>query len=55
LGEVVLPNSPLRLHGAARVQPVPSPGLGQHNQEVYGDWLGLGGDAVAALARDGVI
>jgi CoA:oxalate CoA-transferase len=55
LGEVVLPNSPLRLHGAERVQPIPSPGLGQHNQEVYGTWLGLGEEAVAALARDGVI
>lgn len=41
LGEVVLPNSPLRLHGADRVEPVPSPLLGQHNQEVYGEWLGM--------------
>lgn len=41
LGEVVLPNSPLRLHGADRVAPVPSPLLGQHNQEVYGGWLGM--------------
>jgi crotonobetainyl-CoA:carnitine CoA-transferase CaiB-like acyl-CoA transferase len=55
LGEVVLPNSPLRLHGADRVAPVPSPGLGQHNQDVYGDWLGLGQAGVAALVRDGVI
>ena len=29
LGDVILPNSPLRLHGADRVDPVPSPLLGQ--------------------------
>ncbi len=55
LGDVILPNSPLRLHGADRVDPVPSPLLGQHNMDVYGEWLGLGSDAVATLTRDGVI
>jgi crotonobetainyl-CoA:carnitine CoA-transferase CaiB-like acyl-CoA transferase len=55
LGDVILPNSPLRLHGAERTEAVPSPSLGQHNQEVYGDWLGLGLDGVAALQRDGAI
>ena len=55
LGEVVLPNSPLRLHGADRVEPVPSPLLGQHNMAIYGEWLGLGSDAVEALTRDGTI
>ena len=55
LGDVILPNSPLRLHGADRPDPVTSPSLGQHNQEVYGDWLGLGADGVAALKREGAI
>ena len=55
LGDVILPNSPLRLHGADRVEPVPSPLLGQHNAEIYGAWLGLGSDAVETLMRDGVI
>jgi CoA:oxalate CoA-transferase len=55
LGDVILPNSPLRLHGAERTEAVPSPFLGQHNQEIYGDWLGLGEDGVAALQRDGAI
>jgi len=55
LGEIVVPNSPLRLHGAERVEPVPSPGLGQHNDSVYGEWLALGAEGVAALRRDGVI
>jgi CoA:oxalate CoA-transferase len=55
LGDVILPNSPLRLHGAERTETVPSPFLGQHNQEIYGDWLGLGADAVEELRRDGAI
>jgi crotonobetainyl-CoA:carnitine CoA-transferase CaiB-like acyl-CoA transferase len=46
LGEIVVPNSPLRLHGADRIPAVASPSLGQHNQDVYGGWLGMD---VAAL------
>ena len=55
LGEIVVPDSPLRLHGAERVTAVPSPGLGQHNNAVYGDWLGLGAAEIETLQRDGVI
>src|SRR5580698_54398 len=55
LGDVILPKSPLRLHGADRTEAVASPFLGQHNQEIYGDWLGLGAAGVAALQRDGTI
>ncbi|MGE0417091.1 MAG: CaiB/BaiF CoA transferase family protein [Acetobacteraceae bacterium] len=55
LGEIVVPSSPLRLHGSERVEAVPSPKLGQHNEEIYGQWLGLGAEGVAALKRDGVI
>jgi CoA:oxalate CoA-transferase len=55
LGPIIVPNSPLRLHGATRVAPEPSPLLGQHNQEVYGAWLGLGDDGVAALREAGAI
>jgi CoA:oxalate CoA-transferase len=55
LGPVILPNSPLRLHGSDRVEPVPSPSLGQHNLAVYGEWLGLGTERVEALQRAGAI
>jgi len=55
LGPIILPNSPLRLHGSDRVGPVPSALLGQHNQEVYGGWMGLGPDRLEQLRRDGVI
>jgi CoA:oxalate CoA-transferase len=52
LGSIIVPNSPLRLHGADRVEPVPSPSLGQHNVDVYGGWLGLDVDE---LTRAGAI
>jgi crotonobetainyl-CoA:carnitine CoA-transferase CaiB-like acyl-CoA transferase len=52
LGPIIVPNSPLRLHGSERVEPVPSPSLGQHNADVYGGWLGLD---VAALTKAGAI
>ena len=55
LGPIVVPNSPLRLHGAERTRLIPSPRLGEHNQEIYGEWLGLGAEAVEMLKRDGVI
>jgi CoA:oxalate CoA-transferase len=55
LGEIVLPTSPLRLHGADRVATMPSPRVGQHNDAVYGHWLGLSGAEVVRLRSDGVI
>jgi CoA:oxalate CoA-transferase len=55
LGPIIVPNTPLRLHGADPVEPIPSPSLGQHNQEVYGAWLGLGETGVAALQEAGAI
>ena len=55
LGEIVVPNTPLRLHGADRVPPVASPRLGQHNAEVYGELLGLSADELAQLQSSGVI
>ncbi|MGH7040841.1 MAG: CoA transferase, partial [Acetobacteraceae bacterium] len=54
-GAVVLPGSPLRLHGAARAVAIPSPAVGQHNTEVYEGWLGLSAAEVAALRVEGVI
>lgn len=55
LGEIIVPNSPLRLHGADGVRPVPSPKLGEHNADIYAGWLGMSETDVAALKSDGVI
>ena len=52
LGSIIVPNSPLRLHGSDTVAPIPSPSLGQHNIDVYGGWLGMD---VAELKRVGAI
>ena len=54
-GEVVLPSSPLRYHGTPPTKPTPHPRIGEHNQAIYGDWLGLDEAEIAALRQDGVI
>jgi CoA:oxalate CoA-transferase len=55
LGRVVVPTTPLRLHGAPKVPTAPSPALGESNVEIYGDWLGLPTAEIAELKRSGVI
>jgi len=55
LGEIVVPGTPLRLHGTDKVAAGPSPTIGQHNIEIYGNWLGLSDAAVAELRETGVI
>ena len=55
VGHVVVPNSPLRFHGADACPCVPSPRLGEHNLQIYGEWLGLPTAEIARLERDGVI
>ena len=55
LGRIVLPNSPLRLHGADKVAAVPSPNIGEHNTEIYGDWLGLPAGELLELKAGGII
>jgi crotonobetainyl-CoA:carnitine CoA-transferase CaiB-like acyl-CoA transferase len=54
-GPVVLPNSPLRFHGAEPVPTHVSPHVGEHNAEVYGKWLGLGPADLDRLKAEGVI
>jgi crotonobetainyl-CoA:carnitine CoA-transferase CaiB-like acyl-CoA transferase len=55
IGRIVVPNTPLRLHGTDKVPTTPSPKLGQHNDAVYGGMLGLSPDEIAELRADGVI
>lgn len=55
LGRIVVPTSPLRYHGADKVTTTPSPSVGQHNDEIYGEWLGLSAPEIAGLKADGVI
>ncbi len=55
LGRVVLPASPIIIHGADRVKTISSPKLGQHNKQVYGEWLGLSDADLDTLKAQGVI
>jgi len=55
LGRVVLPASPIIIHGTDRVKTVSSPKLGQHNKQVYGEWLGLSDQELEDLKVQGVI
>jgi crotonobetainyl-CoA:carnitine CoA-transferase CaiB-like acyl-CoA transferase len=55
IGQIVIPTSPLRFHGADKVATTPSPKLGQHNAEIYGGWLGLSRDEMTELRQSGII
>src|SRR6202047_503233 len=55
LGAIVVPTTPLRLHGTDKVETRPSPTIGQHNEAIYGDWLGLSAAELARLKETGAI
>ncbi|MEM8974621.1 MAG: CoA transferase, partial [Pseudomonadota bacterium] len=54
-GRLVVPTSPLRFHGADKVETSPSPRVGQHTQDVLQDWLGMSESAISTLRDDGAI
>jgi crotonobetainyl-CoA:carnitine CoA-transferase CaiB-like acyl-CoA transferase len=54
LGDVVVPHSPLRFRGTPIAPLTPSPALGAHNREIYGE-LGLSDDEIAQLKEEGVL
>ena len=54
-GQVTVLASPLRLSGQNPTVDFPSPTLGQHNEEVYGELLGLSTAELAGLKEQGVI
>jgi len=55
LGRVVMPTTPLRLHGAEVAAFRPSPRLGEHTADILSEILGLSAEDVSALKRDGVV
>ena len=54
-GRVVVPDSPIRFHGAATLAAASSPRLGEHNAEVLSSKLNLSNAEIAALRDEGVI
>ena len=55
LGRVPVPNSPIRYGGSEPLAIVPSRRLGQDNEAVYSDWLGLPKEELEQLRADGVV
>src|SRR3954466_6448829 len=55
LGRIVVQASPMRYDGTPQLPHQPSRRLGEDNEGVLTGWLGLSGEDVARLAREGVI
>ncbi|QEC50757.1 CoA transferase [Baekduia soli] len=55
LGTVTVPHTPLRYDGEERTPLVLAPGLGEHNEAVLLDWLGLDPAEYASLVEQEVI
>ena len=55
LGSITVAASPIRIHGAKHLQYEPSPELGEHNDEVLAELLGMGCEEVAKLRDQGAI
>ena len=55
LGRIVVPNSPIRIHGVDPLPSEPSPRLGQHNHEILAAMLNMSADEIADLEAEGSI
>ncbi|MDR2174445.1 MAG: CoA transferase [Synergistaceae bacterium] len=54
-GPVKLTGSHIKLSATPPSLRAPSPSLGQHNEDVYGEYLGLSPQDVAALKQEGIV
>jgi crotonobetainyl-CoA:carnitine CoA-transferase CaiB-like acyl-CoA transferase len=55
LGKIPVPGIPIKLSLTPGAIDRPSPGIGEHNQEVYSGLLGFGPEKVSELRRKGII
>jgi CoA:oxalate CoA-transferase len=54
-GPLTYPSWPFRFSETPPALHRPAPLLGEHNEAVYGQWLGLGREALAELAQAGIV
>lgn len=55
LGETIEPGFPIKFSETKGDVSAPAPLLGQHNEEVYGELLGLSSEELEALRKEGVV
>jgi crotonobetainyl-CoA:carnitine CoA-transferase CaiB-like acyl-CoA transferase len=55
LGSIAQVGSPWKLGLTGERNHRPPPGIGEHDDEVYGDWLGMGGQELEKLRASGII
>ena len=55
LGEITVTNNPVKLSDTKATIRRPAPLLGQHNEEVYGEWLGFDKDKIEELKQNGIV
>lgn len=55
LGKVVMQDSPLNVAMGLAVEATPAPRLGEHNETIYNELLGLSAETIAALSDEQVI
>jgi len=54
-GKLPVPGTPIKMSATPGTIRTPSPRLGEHNQEIYGDRLGFSQEKLAKLKQDGTI
>ena len=55
LGEITVTNNPVKLSDTKTQIRRPAPLLGQHNEEVYGEWLGFDSEKIEELKKNGIV
>ena len=55
IGELTVTNNPIRLSDTKSTIRRPAPLLGEHNEEVYGDWLGFDAAKIEELKNKGIL
>jgi crotonobetainyl-CoA:carnitine CoA-transferase CaiB-like acyl-CoA transferase len=55
VGRIAAPHSPIKMHGVEPMALTLNPEIGEHNDSVYGEWMGLDEAEIASLREEGAI